>query len=175
VLELLSPPTFRRTFLSRRGPVVVLVWVLVLLPLTACGGSNESDPPASSRETQEASPEESREFEFADYDYTHVGRKDCQKPERIGSKRSVTMVTPEIIGAAVFVPDCLIDVKRNKISVTVVNKSSSLHNLIVEGNDFELLVQPKSRESVEVDLNRQAQIAFACTIHPRFMFGAIFR
>jgi hypothetical protein len=172
-LTFMSRLRFWEAFVRRCG--LVAACTIVLLPLAACGDSNGSEPRPASRETHEGSPEESPEFAFADYDFERVTRKDCENPERLGNKRSITMKTPDIIGAALFIPDCLTDVGSDKISVTIDNTSGSLHNFIVEGNEFELVIQPDSRKSIKIVLDQQPVIYFACTIHRRTMFGAFFR
>jgi hypothetical protein len=150
--------------------------VLVLL-LSACGDSTDPNLDPAAPGEPVASPEPSPTYGFADYDYVKVTPDKCTESQRLSNARSVTLkiTAPPAGVAGFFHPNCLTDVKSDRVKVTVVNYTPDLHNFIVEGDDIELLVAPQDRGSIMVDLAQDKEIDFTCTIHPKFMYGAFFR
>lgn len=159
---------------SRRGRSLSVMCLIIGLGLSACGG--QSDPTAASSPsttTTVATPEPTPSYAFADYQFIHLGTPSgCSESVKLGNKRAVTIVAE--YREAPFVPDCVTDVKLDKISVTIVNQTDLMHNFIVQGDDFELVLQPGQRKTVRVDLAQQPEIDFQCTIHLQ-MHGAFFR
>ena len=163
-----------------RVPVASLC-VFVLLIGGACGGgdsepgSEPEDQPAAASPSDEAEP--SPTYAFADYDYKEVSKGECIKSESLGrsKKLTITMKQPPSAVGEFYYPNCVTDVQTDELTVKLVNDGQNLHNFIVEGNEVEVVVQPGDSESVEITLEDDKEIAFQCTIHETFMFGAFFR
>jgi hypothetical protein len=128
--------------------------------LSACGDSTDPNVDPAAPEEPVASPEPSPTYGFADYDYIEVTPDKCTESQRLGNARSVTLkiTAPPAGVAGFFHPNCLTDVKSDRVKVTVVNDTPDLHNFIVEGDDIELLVAPEERGSIMVDLTQDREI-----------------
>jgi hypothetical protein len=160
---------------------VASLCVGVLLLGSACGGgdsdsdSEPEDQPAAASPSEEAEP--SPTYAFADYPYKEVSKGECIKTESLGrsKKLTITMEQPPSAVGEFFYPNCVTDVQTDKLTVKLVNKGQNVHNFIVEGNEVEAIVQLDDTQTVEIELGKDKQIAFQCTIHDNFMFGAFFR
>jgi hypothetical protein len=150
-----------------------MVVLAVGLGFAACGGGGGQGASAPPTSTSAPAPEATG-YAFADYDFIPTARSACVKPVKLGSRSKVELVIEERGVVNLFVPNCVFDAKRDEISVTVFNDTRSLHNFIVEGDDFELVLQPGQRKSVAVALVDQPLINFQCTIH-RGMHGSFYR
>ena len=149
-----------------------LVW------LVACGGGTDPAPegPGTTPDAQEASEaSESPSPGFLAFDYKPVDLKTCDNTFRLGTARRVTLEAPETVGTTIFRPGCITDVAVGKVEITLKNTSTNLHNVIVEGNDHELVTGAGETGSATFMLaSGDDQIGFQCTIHDR-MYGAFFR
>ena len=144
------------------------------LGFAACGGGSDQGASAPPTSTSAPTPEATSGYAFADYEFIPTARSACVKPVKLGSRSKVELVIEERDVVNLFVPNCVIDAERDEISVTVFNDTPNLHNFIVEGDDFELILQPGQRKSVAVALLDHPAINFQCTIH-RGMHGSFFR
>jgi hypothetical protein len=154
---------------------VALFFVAALL-LVGCGGSNDTASPPSTTSGEAPSPAESETEEgsaYAGYEIPEVDRGTCYKTERLGSRTSVTLRAKDLTLAHAFVPNCLTDVKADRVRVTVVG-SERLHSLVMQGTDTELTIPPGKTKTAAFDLADGKAIYFACTFHPS-MVGAFFR
>ena len=155
--------------------LVPLLLVVALLP--GCGGgSSDGAAPAGTPASETPTPEEQESeggYAFADYDFTEFDRNTCYKTEKLGSRTSVTLSVKNLTGAYPFIPNCLTDVKADHVKVTVIGDVAP-HDLIMQGNDIELTIDPGKRGTATFDLPDGKAIYFACTFHPS-MVGAFFR
>lgn len=157
-----------------RGPVASLLAAIVL---AACGSDRT---PSSGGPQQQGVPSRSASptpAGFLDFPYVEVERTTCDDLVRLGDRSKVTFTTPDKVGAAPFVPRCLTGVRATELEITLHNTSKMglVHNIIVEGNESELLVQPGEKATERFELAKDdRQINFQCTIHDP-MYGAFFR
>lgn len=149
--------------------------------LIACGASGDDNGSnggsvAGDPEPESTATESDSSYSYADWDYQELSLKDCDQTKSLGSKNSIEIETPDLVGAELFKPMCITDVKSDELKVTIVNLSTAnTHNFIVEGNEVELLVPPGEEDTVKIELGNDKQISFQCTIHERTMRGAFFR
>ena len=155
-------------------PRVVVFSLLVWLG--ACGA--DGDPgdgqarPTSSADTSTPSPEEPG---FLGYEYKPVDPATCDGTLRLGGKTRIAIEAPDTVGTTIFRPACVTDVSAEEVVITLNNTSTNLHNVIVEGNDHELVAGAGESSSATFALAPDDdQIGFQCTIHDR-MYGAFFR
>jgi hypothetical protein len=168
----------KRGLSPKRARWTVISCALVGL-MVACGGSDEPNEPAAQDSPEsvpaEADLDDDSGYGFSDWKFQKVAPKACEQTEKLGAKKSIKLETPDVVGAVVFRPMCLTDVKSDEVTVTVVNTSGgNTHNFIVEGNEVEIIVPAGEKDTVEVTLPDQPQVGFQCTIHPP-MYGAFFR
>lgn len=147
--------------------------------LAACGGGDDSTSAGGGTTTTAApaSTEPKSEYPFADFKFVRLNRPDCEKTESLGKKASLTLVLPPSpLPATPWTPQCITDVKQDKITVTITSNSDYQHNFIVEGNEVEVYIGPGKKKTVEIELPQQGQIGFQCTLRGHQpMFGAFFR
>ena len=162
----------------RLGAVVASVAMLA----GACGGSSapssenaaragESAPPAA------VEPSPTSTYAFAEQPFHEVSRGACVGFERVGSKDTVTLDIhqPKSEVGEFFYPNCLTDVRGDRLTVKIDNNGMIMHNFIVECDDVELIVSSGDAGKIDVELGPGEEIGFQCTIHSNFMFGAFFR
>lgn len=150
------------------------VAVLIAVAAVGCGESSEPEPrvDVGANETEET-PSESPGYAYSDYDFTEFNPKGCYKKESLGAKSSVKIGVVPLTGAYPFNPSCLTDVKIDEVTVTLVSDNAT-HNMIVEGDDVELIAGPGEKASATFELADEPIVYFACTYHPA-MVGAFFR
>lgn len=165
---------------------LVSIWARVIACATlglliACGGSGDDNGSNESQVAGESEPvstpsEPESSYGFEDWEFQEVNLKDCERTKSLGKKKSIELETPDFVGAVLFRPMCVTDVKSDEITVTVVNTSvGNTHNFIVEGNEVELVVPAGEEDTVKIELGNEPQIGFQCTIHAPRMYGAFFR
>ena len=153
-----------------------MLWAL-LATLVACGGDGDARPerpePAGSAEATPGGAESPQGF--LGYGYKTVDPKTCDNTTPLGKRERITIEAPDTVGTTIFLPGCVTDVKGERVEITLNNTSTNLHNIIVEGNEGELVTGAGEKASMTFELALDDdQIGFQCTIHDR-MYGAFFR
>ena len=153
---------------------------LVIYPLLTClvacgGGQIEPGGPAGAPTGNATTPDATEApVGFLSYAYKSVALKTCDNKVRLGHEKRITLEAPETVGTTIFEPGCITDVRGDQVEITLDNTSTNLHNIIVEGNDHELVVGAGEKGSDTFQLPDDDEIGFQCTIHDR-MYGAFFR
>ena len=150
----------------------ILFLAIVILP--ACGGGDSSTGASDTTSTGATTTTEVG-YAHADFEFVRIDPSDCEKTQSLGSDGAVTLkLPPSPLVATPWTPQCLTDVKKDRLTVTIESNNEYQHNFIVEGNEIEVFIDPGKKKTVEIELPDQGQIGFQCTLHPP-MHGAIFR
>ena len=149
--------------------------LLAIVVLSACGGGDSSPGASDTTSTTEATTTTEPGYAHAGFEFVRMTPSDCERTQSLGTEAAVTLkLPPSPLVATPWTPQCLTDVKEDRLTVTIESDNEYQHNFIVEGNEIEVFIDPGKKKTVEIELPDQGQIGFQCTLHPP-MFGAIFR
>jgi hypothetical protein len=160
-----------------RSISILLVGASLLMG--GCGDATDTTArDAAAEAASQPTPEET--FGFGDYNYQRVSKNECSGTARLGEadRLTIPVVNAKSGVGEYFKPNCITGVRRDRrLTIEVVNRADIAHNIIVKGNDGELLVQPGEKGEIEVELTawEDGQIGFQCSIHAPYMNGAFFQ